>query len=79
MEAFGATRHLASMAAQGKNREREERRLVGRRIRRRRQFLNITQGALAAALGITFQQIQKYEKGIKRGSGKPPCRSFTAP
>ena len=69
MEAIGTTRHLAAMAAQNKNREREERRLMGRRIRRRRQFLNITQGALAHTLGVTFQQIQKYEKGISRVPG----------
>jgi transcriptional regulator with XRE-family HTH domain len=69
MQVVGATRNLAAMAAQDKNREREERRLMGRRIRRRRQFLNITQGALARALGVTFQQIQKYEKGVSRVPG----------
>ena len=44
----------------------EERRRIGRRIRRRRLFMRMTQNALARALGITFQQVQKYEKGINR-------------
>ncbi len=44
----------------------EMRRWIGRRIRRRRLFLNMTQGALARGLGVTFQQVQKYEKGAGR-------------
>lgn len=44
---------------------------VGRRIRVRRQMLNITQEALAGAIGVTFQQIQKYEYGTNRvGAGR---------
>lgn len=39
---------------------------VGRRIRLRRTMLGLSQGTLAGALGITFQQVQKYEKGINR-------------
>ena len=39
---------------------------VGNRIRIRRNFLGMSQEKLAALLGITFQQIQKYEKGINR-------------
>lgn len=39
---------------------------VGRRIRQRRAMLGFTQGALAEHLGITFQQVQKYEKGTNR-------------
>jgi transcriptional regulator with XRE-family HTH domain len=42
------------------------RRWIGRRIRRRRLFMSMTQSALARALGVTFQQVQKYEKGINR-------------
>ena len=34
---------------------------VGRRLRRRRQLLGMTQVQLAAACGLTFQQIHKYE------------------
>jgi transcriptional regulator with XRE-family HTH domain/predicted XRE-type DNA-binding protein len=44
----------------------EERRLIGRRIRRRRLFLNKTQAALAQSLGITYQQLQKYEAATNR-------------
>ena len=39
---------------------------VGQKIRARRIFLNMTQTDLANAAGITFQQIQKYEKGTNR-------------
>lgn len=41
---------------------------VGQQIRRRRKELRITQDGLAARLGLTFQQIQKYEKGANRVS-----------
>lgn len=41
---------------------------VGARMRMRRMMLNMSQSALGKALGITFQQIQKYEKGINRVS-----------
>lgn len=41
---------------------------VGSRIRIRRRFLKISQDDLAAALGLTFQQIQKYERGENRVS-----------
>ena len=36
---------------------------VGLRIRVQRQAANLTQTALADQLGVTFQQVQKYEKG----------------
>ena len=39
---------------------------VGQRISIRRKLLNLSQEALAKKLGITFQQVQKYEKGINR-------------
>ena len=35
---------------------------VGSRVRMRRLMLGVTQEALAGALGVTFQQVQKYEK-----------------
>lgn len=41
---------------------------VGSRIRLQRTFLRITQTALGERLGITFQQIQKYENGKNRVS-----------
>ncbi|MCB1423937.1 MAG: helix-turn-helix transcriptional regulator [Nitratireductor sp.] len=39
---------------------------VGSRIRLRRTMLGMSQEKLGDALGITFQQIQKYEKGANR-------------
>ncbi|SCB37561.1 helix-turn-helix domain-containing protein [Rhizobium hainanense] len=39
---------------------------VGARIRSRRKLLGISQSSLGERLGITFQQIQKYEKGTNR-------------
>ncbi|MFA1624175.1 helix-turn-helix domain-containing protein [Rhizobium mongolense] len=39
---------------------------VGGRLRLRRKVLGLSQGSLAEALGITFQQVQKYEKGMNR-------------
>ena len=41
---------------------------VGRRVRQRRLELGQSQADLADALGITFQQIQKYEHGSNRVS-----------
>jgi transcriptional regulator with XRE-family HTH domain len=39
---------------------------VGSRIRMRRKMLGLSQEKLGERLGITFQQIQKYEKGTNR-------------
>ena len=39
---------------------------VGSRIRLRRTMLGMSQEKLGESLGITFQQIQKYEKGANR-------------
>lgn len=39
---------------------------VGEAIRLRRRALGISQAALGEALGVSFQQIQKYEKGTNR-------------
>jgi len=39
---------------------------IGNRIRERREFLGITQSVLGNKLGITFQQVQKYENGVNR-------------
>jgi transcriptional regulator with XRE-family HTH domain len=41
---------------------------VGKRIRQRRWMLGMTQQQLAEAVGIKFQQIQKYETGMNRVS-----------
>lgn len=39
---------------------------VGARVRMRRKFLSLSQEGLANALGLTFQQVQKYERGSNR-------------
>ena len=39
---------------------------VGTRVRMRRLMLDLSQTRLADALGVTFQQVQKYEKGVNR-------------
>jgi transcriptional regulator with XRE-family HTH domain len=41
---------------------------VGARIRLRRTLLGMSQGTLAEAIGLTFQQVQKYERGTNRVS-----------
>ena len=39
---------------------------VGARVRMRRLMLGLSQEKLAGGLGLTFQQVQKYEKGTNR-------------
>ena len=39
---------------------------VGSRVRMRRMMLSMSQEKLGGALGLTFQQVQKYEKGTNR-------------
>jgi transcriptional regulator with XRE-family HTH domain len=39
---------------------------VGSRVRLRRTLLGMSQQKLAEAIGLTFQQVQKYEKGANR-------------
>ena len=39
---------------------------VGSRVRMRRVLLGMSQTKLGDALGLTFQQVQKYEKGVNR-------------
>ncbi|MDE2103591.1 MAG: helix-turn-helix transcriptional regulator [Patescibacteria group bacterium] len=41
---------------------------VGRRIRMRRMMLGLSQEKLAEAIGVTFQQVQKQERGTNRVS-----------
>jgi transcriptional regulator with XRE-family HTH domain len=41
---------------------------VGKRLRLRRTLLGMSQEQLAGAVGVTFQQIQKYERGSNRVS-----------
>ena len=40
--------------------------LIGSRVRLRRQEVQMSQEGLASRLGLTFQQVQKYEKGTNR-------------
>src|SRR3954467_11016438 len=42
--------------------------LIGQRIRLQRMKANLTQEQVAKALGVSFQQVQKYEKGTNRVS-----------
>ena len=39
---------------------------VGSRVRQRRTLLGLSQEKLGEALGLTFQQVQKYERGANR-------------
>ena len=41
-------------------------RRIGQKIRARRLELGVSQEKLAAAIGVSFQQVQKYEKGLNR-------------
>lgn len=41
-------------------------RRIGQRVRARRLEIGMSQESLAERLGITFQQVQKYEKGVNR-------------
>jgi len=61
------------MAAEDEMKEKENKKkpnptdiYVGSRIRLRRNMLGMSQESLGEQLGITFQQIQKYEKGTNR-------------
>ncbi|MEY9235428.1 transcriptional regulator with XRE-family HTH domain [Bradyrhizobium japonicum] len=45
--------------------------LIGQKIRARRLELHISQQELGEKLGVSFQQVQKYEKGVNRvGAGR---------
>jgi transcriptional regulator with XRE-family HTH domain len=41
-------------------------RKIGQRVRSRRLEIGMSQEKLAELLGVTFQQVQKYEKGVNR-------------
>jgi len=44
---------------------------VGKRLRFRRSILGMSQQELGKSVGVTFQQVQKYERGLNRiGSGR---------
>jgi DNA-binding transcriptional regulator YiaG len=52
---------------------------VGSRVRMRRIMLAMSQEKLGAALGLTFQQVQKYEKGTNRIGGQPVAANLPHP
>ena len=51
---------------------------VGVRVRLRRKQMGLSQDKLAQALGISFQQVQKYERGANRISASTLVRIATA-
>jgi len=51
---------------------------VGKRIRDRRKEVRVSQEKLAEQLGLTFQQVQKYEKGANRVSASKLYEIATA-
>jgi transcriptional regulator with XRE-family HTH domain len=51
---------------------------IGRRLRARRRSLGVSQPQLAEAVGVRFQQIQKYESGEDRISASRLWRLCTA-
>lgn len=56
-------------------------RIVGQRIKQRREELRFSQDRLATGLGISCQQLQKYERGINRVSASrliELCRLLSA-
>ena len=48
---------------------------IGGRIRLRRKVLGVTQAELADHLGVSFQQVQKYERGVNRISASMLLRA----
>src|SRR5882757_1943192 len=52
-------------------------RYIGARMRERRRELEMSQADLGKELGVTFQQIQKYEKGINRVSAARSSAGIT--
>jgi transcriptional regulator with XRE-family HTH domain len=57
---------VAERVKTGERRPNEVDVYVGSRLRQRRRLLNVSQEKLADALGLTFQQVQKYERGFNR-------------
>src|SRR3954453_22926848 len=60
-----ADAHIVARRADSRDQE------VGRRVRSRRLECRLSQTELADKIGVTFQQVQKYEKGTNRiGAGR---------
>jgi transcriptional regulator with XRE-family HTH domain len=51
---------------------------VGVQIRARRRYMRMSQTALAHAIGVTFQQVQKYERGTNRVSASMLVKTAAA-
>jgi len=51
---------------------------VGQRVRARRKMLSLSQTQLGKELGVTFQQVQKYERGTNRIGSSRLFRMSTA-
>ena len=49
---------------------------MGKKIRLRRVEQRISQSDLGEKLGVSFQQVQKYEKGVNRACSKSPLHSM---
>ena len=49
--------------------ETNTKKVIGRKIKKRRKQLGLTQTQVGNAINVTFQQIQKYEKGTNGLSG----------
>jgi ribosome-binding protein aMBF1 (putative translation factor) len=59
-------RNLGRRASQGARKTDDLDLLIGRRLRQRRVLLAISQEELARRIGLSFQQLQKYEVGENR-------------
>ena len=51
---------------------------VGAQLKALRATARLTQAELAGALGVTFQQVQKYEKGVNRMAASTLARAAAA-
>ena len=49
--------------------ENETKRYIGKKLRKRRKQLGLTQSEVGHAINVTFRQVQKYEKGTNALSG----------
>jgi len=65
MKSKSSDKHIRARRADARDAE------VGRRVRSRRLECRLSQTELADRIGVTFQQVQKYEKGVNRiGAGR---------
>ena len=64
-----ARKRTSAAGAQDPRRPTEQDRALGPRLKALRKTAGLTQEGLASALGVSYQQVQKYEKGTSRMSG----------